>query len=111
MTTGPVTRVMVLGCGAIGLPLAVAFAARGLDVTGVDIDPERLASLSSGRAPGLDPGLSEALARAIAQGRITFARAPLPSPEQRAFIVTVPTPIDADGRPIMTSLDAAIAAT
>jgi UDP-N-acetyl-D-glucosamine dehydrogenase len=45
------TRVVVVGQGYVGLPLAVAAAAAGMDVTGVDLDKRRVDELNSGNSP------------------------------------------------------------
>ena len=41
-------KIIVIGLGYVGLPLAVALA-RHFEVTGLDIDPERIAELRDGR--------------------------------------------------------------
>ena len=41
-------RIIVIGLGYVGLPLAVALA-RHFDVTGLDIDPERIAEVRDAR--------------------------------------------------------------
>jgi UDP-N-acetyl-D-glucosamine dehydrogenase len=40
--------VAIIGLGYVGLPLAVAFAEAGFRVTGLDIDPKRVAGLNAG---------------------------------------------------------------
>lgn len=100
-------QVVLVGCGAIGLPLAVAFASRGCQVVGVDTDPQRLAALRAGRVRDLDEGLDEAFAAAMAAGRLVFEAAIIPSDARRAFVLAVPTPVDVDGRPILANVDAA----
>src|SRR5258705_3153051 len=103
-----ISQGVLVGCGGIGLPLAVAFASRGCGVVGIDTDPARLAALRAGHVGDLDEGLREALAVAAAAGRIAFQDALVPSAVRRAFILAVPTPVDSEGRPILTSVDAAI---
>jgi UDP-N-acetyl-D-glucosamine dehydrogenase len=55
-------RVGVIGLGYVGLPLAVEFARGGFDVTGFDVDPEKVAVVNAGRelhsrcAPGRPRG-------------------------------------------------------
>ncbi|HEX6459979.1 MAG TPA: nucleotide sugar dehydrogenase [Thermoleophilaceae bacterium] len=60
--------VAVVGLGRIGLPLALSFADRGLDVVGVDKVPAVLESISSGRMPFDEPGTQELLDGAL-EGR------------------------------------------
>ena len=62
--------VAVVGLGRIGLPLALSFADRGLDVVGVDKVPAALQSISSGRMPFEEPGTQELLMRVLPSGRL-----------------------------------------
>jgi UDP-N-acetyl-D-mannosaminuronic acid dehydrogenase len=104
------SQIVLVGCGAIGLPLAVAFASRGCDVVGVDTDAARLAALQAGRMSELDEELGEAFASAVAAGRLNFQATLAPSHAQRAFVLAVPTPVDAAGTPVLASVEAAIEA-
>src|SRR5437764_294867 len=60
----------VVGLGRIGLPLALSFADRGLEVTGVDKAPQVLEAIASGRMPFEEPGAQELLGRVLATGRL-----------------------------------------
>src|ERR671931_2197565 len=64
------SSVAVVGLGRIGLPLALSFADRGLDVVGVDKVPATLQSISSGRMPFEEPGTQELLMRVLPSGRL-----------------------------------------
>jgi UDP-N-acetyl-D-mannosaminuronic acid dehydrogenase len=99
-------QVVVVGCGAIGLPLATAFAARGCDVLGVDTDPARLAALRAGCVGDVDERLDDAFASAVAAGRLAFAASLAASDRPRAFILVVPTPVGTDGAPVLENVDA-----
>jgi len=85
--------VAVLGLGYIGLPTAAALATRGVQVIGVDINPDTVKKISRGEAPFLEPDLAVAVSGAVAMGRLTATTEP---PEADAFIIAVPTPIMAD---------------
>jgi UDP-N-acetyl-D-mannosaminuronate dehydrogenase len=65
-------EVVVLGCGGIGLPFAVALASRGTRVVGVDTDAALVRRASEGHTDLLDPGLEPALTGALAEGVIGF---------------------------------------
>jgi UDP-N-acetyl-D-glucosamine/UDP-N-acetyl-D-galactosamine dehydrogenase len=96
------TKIAVLGLGYVGLPLAVAFSAHH-EVIGFDIDPRRIGALKTGHDRTLEVSPAEL---AAAKGlRLTSEAAELAA--CNVFIVTVPTPIDADKRPDLTSLMAA----
>jgi nucleotide sugar dehydrogenase len=99
--------VVVIGCGAVGLPLAVALASRGATVLGVDIDAARADALRRGETGMLDAGLAPALRDALDQDRISFAKAAPPAEAMRAWIIAVPTPVGADQRLDQGPLNAA----
>ena len=65
--------VAIIGCGRIGLPLALAFADRGLRVIGVDNDDQRLGAISSGQMPFEEPGAQDAINRATSNGTIEWS--------------------------------------
>src|SRR5690349_15446805 len=85
--------VAVLGLGYIGLPTAAALATRGVQVIGVDINPDTVKKISRGEAPFVEPDLAVAVSGAVAMGHLTASTEP---PEADAFIIAVPTPINAD---------------
>src|SRR5580658_8211213 len=87
--------VVVIGCGAIGLPFAVALAQRGCSVLGYDRDPARVAGLSDGTSIPDEPALAAALAGALDAGRLRFATALTAAIERRSFVLAVPTGWDA----------------
>ncbi|MFD5074369.1 UDP-glucose dehydrogenase family protein [Streptomyces sp. NPDC058371] len=66
-------RLTVIGTGYVGTVHAACMADIGHEVLGIDIDAERIASLSAGRAPIHEAGLSELLARTVASGRLRFS--------------------------------------
>lgn len=99
--TGAPARVAVLGLGYVGLPLAVAFA-RDHDVVGFDIDPERIRELKEGRDRTL-----EVESETLLGAGVGFTADPAALSDRDVFIVTVPTPIDAEKRPDLSALIAA----
>jgi UDP-N-acetyl-D-mannosaminuronic acid dehydrogenase len=102
--------VVVIGCGAIGLPLAVALAHTGLSVLGVDTDAARLTELQAGRTDLVEPGLAEALRQGLKRGQLAFAGSLGAASHERTYIVATPTPVLADGAFDRAALDAAMAA-
>src|ERR687888_2439053 len=66
----PASSVAVVGLGRIGLPLALSFADRGLEVVGVDKAPAVLQSISSGRMPFEETGTQDLLERVLDSGRL-----------------------------------------
>src|SRR5215208_1332194 len=94
-------RIVVIGLGYVGLPLAVALA-RKFDVTGFDIDKGRIAELRRGhdRTREVESELSSTTLK-LADEAADCAGAD-------AYIVTVPTPVDQSNTP---DLGAVLSAT
>ena len=65
-------RLTVIGTGYLGATHAICMAVLGFDVLGVDVDPAKIARLSSGEVPFFEPGLPELLAKALDSGRLRF---------------------------------------
>lgn len=63
-------RVVVVGGGKIGLPLACTFSANGAEVTVCDIDHAVVAKVNAGQSPHLEPGLNERVAEAVSARRL-----------------------------------------
>jgi UDP-N-acetyl-D-glucosamine dehydrogenase len=82
----------VVGLGYVGLPLAAAFAAKGFPTVGVDLDPQRVRDLESGRSPIPDVS-SETLGRLVREGNLRVASAYDPLAEADAISICVPTPL------------------
>src|SRR3954470_24104982 len=101
--------VAVIGCGRVGLPLALAFADRGLRTIGVEIDPERLDAVRSGRMPFDEPGAPEVLERVTAAGTIGWSDRVADAARARHIVITLGTPsfshIEIDMRDIRGALD------
>ena len=60
-------RVVVIGLGYVGLPVAARFAQAGFQVTGLDVDEAKVATIDAGGCPieGEEPGLAELVARSL----------------------------------------------
>ncbi|MHA6692444.1 UDP-N-acetyl-D-mannosamine dehydrogenase [Devosia sp. A449] len=86
-------NLVVVGMGYIGLPTATVLATRGVQVTGVDVNPRIVETISRGEAPFIEPDLAVAVSGAVAMGRLSMAR---DIPEADAFIIAVPTPFNED---------------
>lgn len=65
-------RLTVIGTGYLGATHAVAMAALGYRVLGVDVDPQKVRDLSAGQVPFFEPGLPSLLGKAMATGRLSF---------------------------------------
>ncbi len=96
------TVVGVIGLGYVGLPLAVACAAH-YETRGFDLDAERVAELRAGQDRTQEVGSREL----AAAERLAFTADAAELAGCDAFIVAVPTPIDAAKRPDLRALEAA----
>lgn len=84
-------RAVVVGQGYVGLPLAVAVAATGMTVTGVDSHSGRVAELNGGRSPVGDVP-SDVLAGLLAGGAYRAADDFTAVEEADVVVLCVPTP-------------------
>jgi UDP-N-acetyl-D-galactosamine dehydrogenase len=86
-------RIVVVGLGYVGLPLAVALA-RSFDVTGLDIDAGRVEQLKQ----GIDR-TNEVAPESLAATTLALTSRPDDCRGADLYIVTVPTPVDAANQP------------
>jgi len=104
MTDAPTlarARVGVLGLGYVGLPLAVALAAR-LPTLGFDIDRSRIAALNAGH-----DATGEVIAAQLQASALRLSCEAADLADCNTYIVTVPTPVDTHKRPDFAPLLAA----
>lgn len=86
-------RITVVGLGYIGLPTAAVMAAAGMEVIGYDLNPRVVEALNKGEIIIEEPGLGQLVKDMVGQGRLRGISS-LESSD--VFIISVPTPINAD---------------
>ena len=86
------TSVSVVGLGRVGLPLALSFAARGLDVIGVDRDAVVLEQLAAGRMPFSETGTQSLLDKALQEDRFQTTRVVQEAARADHIVLTLGTP-------------------
>lgn len=64
-------KIVVVGAGKMGLPLAAQFASRGAQVTACDVNPQVVAAINAGECPVDEPGVPALVAVAVAAGTLT----------------------------------------
>ena len=88
-------KICVLGLGYIGLPTASTFATNGVKVIGVDVNPQVVETLRSGKPHIFEPGLRTLVQAALGSGNLVISDQPEPAD---GFIIAVPTPFYDDKR-------------
>ena len=63
-------RVSVFGLGYVGAVTAACLARAGHEVTGVDVNHEKVAMVNDGASPVVEPGLGDLLAGVVGHGRL-----------------------------------------
>lgn len=92
-------RVVVIGLGYVGRPLALEAAASGFAVTGLDLDP---AAVAAAGAAWRDAS------RAEEAGSFVATADPRSLPPAETWLICVPTPLDDQGRPDLSNVAAAL---
>ena len=85
--------IVVVGLGYVGLPLAVALAGRAR-CWGLDVDQRRIGELRRGH-----DRTGEIDAARLSASTLALTSDPAACPPADVYIVTVPTPVDADKKP------------
>ncbi len=96
----------VIGLGYVGLPLAVAFAASGARVIGVDVETRRIQAVAAGSTYVEDVS-GEELRRLVRDGRLTATSEVGALAEADAIIICVPTPLGKSKEPDISFIVAA----
>jgi UDP-N-acetyl-D-mannosaminuronic acid dehydrogenase len=86
--------VVVGGCGHVGLPLAIAFASRGLKVGIYDINQAAVDVVNGGELPFQEEGALPVLQKALADGLLHATTDPSVIARSAAVVIVVGTPVD-----------------
>lgn len=84
----------ILGLGYVGLPIAHAFAKKGVDVIGFDLDPDKIGLYNAGIDPTREIGNE-----GIKNTKIRFTSNERELHKAKFHIVAVPTPVNTDHTP------------
>lgn len=99
-------KVAVIGQGYVGLPLAMAAADAGHEVIGFDTDQRKVASLAAGRSY-IEDIPDSALRNENRWGRYTPSSDPVDLCGFDVAVITVPTPLDFEGKPDLSYVESA----
>ena len=100
--------VVVGGCGHVGLPLAIAFADRGLRVGIYDVSEAAVAGVNAGRLPFDEAGAAPLLERAAASGQLLASTDPAVVGSAEHVVVVIGTPVDEHLNPNQTAIPKAL---
>ena len=90
-------KIALVGLGYVGMPIAVAFAEKGLDVIGFDLNRAKIELYKS----GVDP-TNEVGDQAIKETTVMFTSDETELQKAKFIIVAVPTPVNTDHTPDLT---------
>ena len=90
-------QLSLIGLGYVGMPIAVAFARKGLDVIGFDLNKEKIELYKSGIDPTKEVGDV-----VIKETTIKFTDDECRLKDAKFHIVAVPTPVNLDHTPDLT---------
>ena len=103
----PPDRLVVVGQGYVGVPLAIRACEVGFDVVGLDIDTDRVKRLAAGESTVEDID-DERLQAALATGRYRPTTEAAEVAGFAAAVISVPTPLR-EGNPDLSFIEAAAA--
>ena len=89
-------RLVVIGLGYVGLPVACLFANAGFPVVGLDVDAAKVEQVNRGRCPieGDEPGLAELIHRVVAGAKLRATTDYAASGQADIVLIAVQTPVD-----------------
>lgn len=96
--------VQIIGLGYIGLPTAAIVASKGINVRGVDLNPDIVSKINKGETHIVEPGLENILAIAVNNGY--FSASIMPTIAD-VHLIVVPTPFKGNLEPDISFVQAA----
>ncbi|WP_074432812.1 UDP-glucose dehydrogenase family protein [Neobacillus jeddahensis] len=91
-------KILIVGTGYVGTTTGLIFCEMGHQVTGLDLDENKIRSLKEGKLHFYEPGLDALLSKHVAAKHITFTRKTEKAVKENDLIfICVGTPQDADG--------------
>lgn len=96
--------ISVIGLGYIGLPTAAAFASRGQQVVGVDINERAVETINRGEIHIVEPDLAQIVKAAVNAGYLRARTEPVAAD---AYLIAVPTPFKDRHEPDMRFVESA----
>ncbi|MBU1083969.1 MAG: nucleotide sugar dehydrogenase [Candidatus Omnitrophica bacterium] len=85
---------IVGGAGHVGLPLAIVFAHKGMNVLINDINEGSMRTISEGRLPFMEHDAEPLLKKALKEKRLSFSSDPADVAKASTVVITIGTPVD-----------------
>ena len=101
---GKEIRIGIIGCGYVGLPLALRFAEVGQRVTGFDTDPEKVRMLNAGQTY-IQHIPAESIRKYVGAKRFEATNDFTRLREMDAVLICVPTPLDERREPDLSYVE------
>lgn len=98
-------RACFMGLGYIGLPTAIIAAKNGVQVTGVDVNPDVVEMTNRGKLHIIEPGMETMLQEALEAGTLYASLEPV---ESDVYVIVVPTPFKGNHEPDVSFVEAAV---
>lgn len=93
-----------MGLGYIGLPTAIIAAKHGIEVIGVDINPQVVELTNQGHLHIIEPGMEKMLQEVVNSGALKASIVPEVAD---AYLIVVPTPFKGNHEPDISYVEAA----
>ncbi|GHT33610.1 UDP-N-acetyl-D-mannosamine dehydrogenase [Bacteroidia bacterium] len=97
-------KAIFMGLGYIGLPTAAVAASKGIQVVGVDVNPEVVETINQGKIHIVEPELDKVVKKVVENGLL---KASLKPEEGDAFLIVVPTPFKQNHRADISYVESA----
>jgi len=97
-------KAVFMGLGYIGLPTAAVAASKGIQVVGVDVNPDVVNTINRGKIHIVEPELDKVVKQVVESG---FLKAALKPEEADAFFIVVPTPFKQNHRADISYVESA----
>ena len=97
-------KAVFMGLGYIGLPTAAVAASKGIQVVGVDVNPEVVNTINQGKIHIVEPALDKVVKEVVEKGHL---KASLKPEKADAFFIVVPTPFKQNHRADISYVESA----
>jgi UDP-N-acetyl-D-mannosaminuronic acid dehydrogenase len=95
---------VVGGAGHVGLPFALVFAGKGLNVVIYDINQSALNTIGQGIVPFMEEGSEELLKKVLASGNLSLSSDPQVIKYSETVVITIGTPVDEFTNPVFSGI-------